>query len=124
MSEAEVVTRRRDVHVMSIAQVSKATGVPESTLRRWCGDGELDAFKAGHWWMVWSDELPRIREKYRGNKVVSQEFLQFSAHVARARDLLKGCRHPTQNVIEARDLLSHALDEISTSVGIVSGTFV
>ncbi len=47
--------------VLTCSQVAKRTGYDKETVRRWCRDGVLPAFKLGVEWLVNEKDLPAAK---------------------------------------------------------------
>lgn len=55
-----IVDKNSKPKIVSVAVFSSQTGVPESTVRRWAGNGEIQATKVGRKWLIPAAELERI----------------------------------------------------------------
>ncbi len=52
--------------ILTVQEVADYLKVSRSTVWRWCNQGRLLAFKAGHGWRVHRDEVERlIHKKFR-----------------------------------------------------------
>jgi len=46
--------------ILTITEIAKYLRVSRTTVWRWCNEGELPAFKAGHSWRVLRSEVEKI----------------------------------------------------------------
>lgn len=60
LSHLPVIGRPTEPNLHSVAQMARILGVRSSTIRRWCQDGRLPAFKRGINWWVRGDELQDV----------------------------------------------------------------
>jgi excisionase family DNA binding protein len=46
--------------ILTIPEIAKYLRVSRTTVWRWCNEGELPAFKAGHSWRVFRSDVEKV----------------------------------------------------------------
>ena len=67
--------------ILTVQEVADYFKVSRSTVWRWCNQGKLSAFKAGHGWRVHRSELEKIvGQKLEGMDEEELKVISLSAH--------------------------------------------